>query len=304
MSRRSLTDCFFVVLTVVVIYTGVKGGERPLPAAPALEREQHQGGTVKGHFDEINIGKFDLVDGIAWPDGRRTVVYVVSKPIASSMLAGAACPATMARALAAVRDAGWVEVTIDASGKSDYFASGKPFGGSSRESEVGGRYWSITLKNVEGGATGTVKHKEKGSFDFSLPVASPKMKEVSESDRSQGRQADPSAPSPAQDAMTSAYRAAHAAAAAKDWTALLTAIGFDAAQAAAIRALEGINADLELFADRFLNPGAPGETDVRAGHGYVQAEGANSKGAKFINYYWFASCQGKPLLYSITENPQ
>ena len=42
---------------------------------------------VKGHIKEINIGEFDLVDGIAYPAmGGGTVVYVVSKPIASPML--------------------------------------------------------------------------------------------------------------------------------------------------------------------------------------------------------------------------
>lgn len=64
----------------------------------------------------------------------------------------------------------------------------------------------------------------------------------------------------------------------KDWNALLAAMGFDAAQVTAIRALEGIDADLEIFADRFLKPGAPGEIEVREGHGAVQGEGSNSKG--------------------------
>ena len=301
---RPLIASICVVAAVGVMYSRLTGGERPLPVEPALEREQRPARTVKGHFAEANIGKFDLVDGIAWPDGPRTVVYVVSKPIASGMLAGSACPATMARALTAVRNAGWVEVTIDPSGKSDYFASGTPFGGTSREKEVGGNYWSIALKNFPGAAAGTVTHKEKGSFEFSLFLTSPRVKEVSESDRSQGRQADAATSSPTQDAMTAAYRAAHDAALKKDWTALLTAIGFNAVQAPAIRALEGIDADLEVFADRFLKPGAPGETEVRAGHGVVQGEGVNSKGAKFINYYWFTTCQDQLILYSITENPQ
>ena len=130
------------------------------------------------------------------------------------------------------------------------------------------------------------------------------MKEVSENDRMQGRQADESAPSPTEKELTAAYTAAHAAAVKKDWNALLAAMGFDATQAKAIRALEGIDADLEIFADRFLKPGAAAEPDVRQGHGAVQGEGANSKGAKFINYYWFAPCQGKLVLYSVTENPQ
>ena len=103
-----------------------------LPQAPPLEEDKALG-SVKGRYAEINIGSFDLVDGIAWPaEGRGTVIYVTSKPIASSRLVRSSCPATMARALTAVRDAGWVEVTLDASGNSHYFASGTPYGGSSR----------------------------------------------------------------------------------------------------------------------------------------------------------------------------
>lgn len=302
-TSRPWTAALFVALSFAVVC----GRSTDEGLTPDLERGNpiQAPASVKGHFEEINIGKFDLVDGIARPvDGGRTVVYAVSKPIASATLASSPCPATMARALTAVRDAGWVEVTLESSGKSDYFGSGKPFGGSSREAEVGGNYWSSTLQKTDGRAAGTVKHKERGGFEFDLPLSSSKIKEVSENDRMQGRQADATSPSPTEEAMTAAYRAAHAAAMKKDWNAFLTAIGFDAAQVTAIRALEGIDADLEIFADRFLKPGAPGEIEAREGHGAVQGEGANSKGARFINYYWFAPCQGKLVLYSVSENPQ
>jgi hypothetical protein len=260
--------------------------------------------SVKGHFSEVNTGEFDLVDGIAYPQGDRTVVYVTSKPIASAQLTSSPCPATLARALVAVRDAGWVEVTLDKRGQSDYFGAGKPYGGSSREKEVGGNYWSSTLKLAGGRAAGQVKHKERGSFEFDLPLLAEKMTEVSENDRMNGRPADASSPTPAEQALTAAYRAAHAAAVKKDWAALLTAVGFDAALVAAIRTMPEIDAELELFADRFLRPGEDIEVEPRQGHGTVRAEGANSKGAKFVNYYWFAPCQGKLVLYSVTENPQ
>lgn len=38
---------------------------------------------VKGHHKEINIGEFDVVDGIAYPaiGGAGTVVWVTEKPI-------------------------------------------------------------------------------------------------------------------------------------------------------------------------------------------------------------------------------
>lgn len=268
---------------------------------------QGPGGTssVKGRFEEVNIGKFDLVEGIAWPtDGGGTVVYVVSKPIASSLLVSSPCPATMARALTAVRDAGWVEVTLDSSGKSDYFGSGKPYGGSSREAEVGGNYWSSTLRKSEGRAAGDVKHKERGGFEFDLPLSSPKVQEVSESDRTQGTHADPRTPSPTEQAMRTTYNTLLQAARKKDLGGFLAAQGFDTRQIAAIRGLKDIQADFAAFADRFLKPGTAGESEVREGHGYVGSEGVNSKGKKFINYYFFTPCEGKLVLYMIAENPQ
>ena len=104
--------------------------------------------------------------------------------------------------------------------------------------------------------------------------------------------------------MAAAYRTVREAALKKDLNGLLAAQGFDPKQIAAIRGLDGIDADLAVFADRFLKPGTAGEFENRGGHGGVRSEGANSKGAKFINYYWFAPCQGKLVLYSITLNPQ
>ena len=275
-----------------------------LPHAPPLEVDATRG-SVKGRFEETDIGRFPLVDGIAWPaEGRGTVIYVTSKPIASRMLARSSCPATMARALTAVRDAGWVEVTLDASGDSDYFGSGKPYGASSRQSGPAGRYWSSTLTVSGERVSGRVNHTDRGRFEFDLPLSHAKVQEISEDDRMQGIAAHPSAPAPSQQAMTEAYRAAHAAALKKDWNALIAALGFDAAQVNAIRALPDIDADLKAFANRFLTPGEVSESDSRAGHGLVGAEGKNGQGATFINYYWFAFCEAKLVLYTITENPQ
>ena len=52
---------------------------------------------VKGHFKDINIGDFDLVDGIAYPasGGAGTVVYLTSKPIASPLIAAICCAALL-----------------------------------------------------------------------------------------------------------------------------------------------------------------------------------------------------------------
>ena len=278
----------------------------PEPAASAPVKVSAGKAVVQGHIADANTGDFDLVDGIAWPAGsRHTVVYVVSKPIASSAIAASPCPMTMARALTVVRNAGWIELTMDPAGKSDYFGSGMAFGGSGRESEVGGNYWSSTLTKAAGRASGSVEHEgKKAAFEFDLPVSSPKAAEVSESDRMAGAQAGAGTPAPTAEAMVAAYRAAHAAALKKDWNGLLAAIGFNPKTTAAIRKLPGIDADLAVFADRFLKPGTPGETDVREGHGYVGGEGVNSKGAKYLNYYFWTTCEGKPILLMIGENPQ
>ena len=40
------------------------------------------------------------------------------------------------------------------------------------------------------------------------------------------------------------------------------------------------------------------------GYGAVAGEGVNSKGAKFINFYWFTPCEGRLVLTNIFENEQ
>jgi hypothetical protein len=140
---------------------------------------------VRGHLNEANTGDFDLVDGIAWTakGGAGTVVYATSKPIASAALAASPCPMTMARALTSIRDAGWVEITLDAKGKSKYFSAGTAFGGTGREEDVAnGYYWTSTLALESGRASGEVQHRDKGGFEFNLPVYQPRVTEVSETD--------------------------------------------------------------------------------------------------------------------------
>jgi len=260
---------------------------------------------VKGHYKEINIGEFDVVDGIAYTatGGAGTVVYVTDKPIASPMIAESSCPMTQARLLAAMRDAKYLEVTLD-HGTSKYFAAGTYFGGSSREQEVGGRYWSSRMKDDPDRAVGSVVHKREGRFDFDLPLSKPKVKEVSESDREQGNRYDSTAPKPSEQAVTAAYKAMHDAALKKNLKGVLASQGFDAKQIAAIRGLEGIDADFAVYADRFLVPSTPDEVSLKAGTGYVKVFGVNSKGQKFANYYHFAPCGDHLVLASIAENPQ
>ena len=259
---------------------------------------------VKGHFQEVNLGSFDVVDGIAYKSGAGTVVFVSSKPIASPMLASSPCPMTEARSLLELRDASFLEVTLDAAGQSRYFAAGKAFGGSSREEASGTRSWTSRLKAEAGRAKGSVKHESHGGFTFDLPVWTPSLPQLSQGEWMQGHRTIESAPRPTEQAVTAAYRAAHDAAVKKDWKALLAAVGLDEKTSTAVRGLDGIDSDLTVFADRFLQPGVPGEFTAQAGRAYVRAEGANSRGKKFANFYHFAPCGDRLLLVAIAENPQ
>ncbi len=261
---------------------------------------------VKGHFKEINLGEFDVVDGVAYPDpnGKGTVVYVTNKAIASPMIAGSACPMTQARALSQLRDASYLEVTL-AKGASKYFAAGRSFDGSSREEEVGGRYWQSRVKDDPDRAVGQVVHKQHGSFEFDLPVSKPLINEVSQGDWIHGTRADATAPRLDEQAVRAAYEAVHDAALKKDLKALLAAQGFDAKQVGAIRGLSGIDADVAVYSERFLSASAPIEFSAKPGTAYIRVEGVNAKGKKFANYYHFAPCaRGRLVLVNIAENPQ
>jgi len=263
---------------------------------------------VKGHYKEVNIGEFDVVDGIAYPDpgGRGTVIYVTSKPIASPMIAASACPMTHARALSQLRDASYLEVTLQ-KGASKYFAAGTSFGGSSREEEVGGHYWQSRVKDDPERAEGQVVHKRHGSFTFDLPMSHPLVNEASQGDWTHDPKArwDKTAPKPTQDAVAAAYKAVHDAAMKKDLKALLVAQGFDPKQVEAIRGLEAIDADLAVYSEHFLNAAEAPEYSLKPGTGYVRIAGTNAKGKKFANYYHFAPCRGDRLVLAfIAENPQ
>jgi hypothetical protein len=256
---------------------------------------------VKGHIKELNIGEFDLVDGIAYPStaGGGTVVYVASKPIASPMLVDSACPLTQARALAKLRNASFGEITLDAAGRSKYFSAGTPFGGSL--TDLTPRDWSSTLKTDASRAAGSVTHRQYGKYEFDLPLSNPKFDQISDGDRQQKRKLPATTPKPGAQAITAAYVALRDAALKKDFKATLSALGFDAKQSAAIRGMDGIDADFLVFADRFLTPGTPGDPWDKPGAGQVRGEGLKASGKKYFNDYYFDVCGDHLVLTYIVE---
>ena len=264
-------------------------------------------GTVSGHIEEANVGSYDLVDGVAFRSGGDVVVYVTSKPIASAALAGSACPMTLARSLALLRNASWAEVTLDKDGDSPYFAYGTQYEGQSRADDPAGTYVSSSLDVEDGRAEGGAKHSDYGRFTFDLPLLAPALSEPSQRDRFDNRIWAAGARTPTEAEAVAAYQTLRRAALAKDLDALLAAQGFTPAQIAAVRALPGIEADLAAHADRFLTPGdlSP-EDEVQLDRGYAQlaAIGKTSKGAPFFNTYELAPCGEALVLVGIYLNPQ
>jgi len=257
---------------------------------------------VKGHVKEVNIGEFDLVDGIAYAaqGGGGTVVYVASRPIASPLLVDSACPLAQARAMATLRKANYAEVTLDAKGKSRYFAAGTPSDGSL--TDLSPRGWTSALKAEAGKAAGNVVHRNYGRFEFDLPLSHPTADELSYGDRQKERKLAATTPKPTEQAVIAAYVALRDAVHRKDMKATLSAMGFDAKQVAAIRGMEGIDADFAGFTGRFLTPGTPTEPWARAGEGQVIGEGTRANNSKkYRNGYYFDLCGDKLVLTGISE---
>lgn len=257
---------------------------------------------VKGHIKEVNIGEFDLVDGVAYvaQGGAGTVVYVASRPIASPMLVDSACPLSQARALSTLRKASYAEVTLDAKGRSRYFAAGTPSNGSL--TDLSPRGWTSALKADAGKAAGNVAHRHYGRFEFDLPLSHPSVDEMSYGDRQQERKPPATTPKPTEKAVIAAYVALRDAVHRKDMKATLSAMGFDAKQVAAIRGMDGIDADFAGFTHRFLAPGTPGEPWTRPGAGQVRGEGTRaSSSKKYFNDYYFDLCGDRLVLTGISE---
>ena len=310
-SRSSLVILFGSLAVAASACGAPAATPAPAGGAPAAEAEAPPAAysyppPVSGHFEEINTGSFDLVDGIAYPasDGSGTVVWVASEPIASPLVTASACPMTEARALAVLRDASYVEVTLDARGRSSYFGYGTVFAGQSRESDSGGS-WRIDAGGAAGARlAGKVRHRDHGNFEFDLAIARPTVTQVSENDRMQGRRTATDLATPAEEKLVAAYEAVRKAARTRDLKALLEAQGFAPETVRAVRGLAGIEPDFVAFADRFFEPGTAEEPSVDAGYGGVGAHGTNAKGEAFFNWYEFAPCGDRLVLTSIGLNPQ
>jgi hypothetical protein len=257
---------------------------------------------VKGHVKEVNIGEFDLVDGIAYPSstGAGTVVFVASRPIASPMLVDSACPLWQARSMSTLRKAKYAEVTLDASGRSRYFAAGTPSEGSL--TDLSPRAWTSTLKTDAGKVAGNVVHRRYGRFEFDLPLSHPSVDERSYGDIQKERKLAATTPKPSEKAVIAAYVALRDAVHRKDLKATLSAMGFDAKQVAAIRGMDGIDTDFGVFTHRFLAPGTPGEPWTSSGSGQVRGEGTRANGSKkYFNDYYFDLCGDRLVLTGLSE---
>lgn len=242
---------------------------------------------VKGVIDEVNVGTFELVDGLAYPaaDGSGTVVYATSKSIASPVLGKSKCPRLFAESLAQLRDSGFAEVTLDAEGRSPYFGWGHAYGGTGKS--LSPNDWTTTVDVAGDRISGSARHRDYGDFTFDLPMLA----------------AQPVAAESEDSAATIAvYERIRAAARAGDLKGVLAAQGFDDASIAAIRGLPGIDFDLGEFARRFLEPGTPKEGSVYPSSFYV--DGKKSDGSRWWNYYGFQKCGDALVLVSVREDGQ
>ncbi|MFN7940708.1 MAG: hypothetical protein U0X73_03870 [Thermoanaerobaculia bacterium] len=285
---------------------GAPGASSGAKAAPPAPEPYSYPPPVSGHYSEVNTGDFDLVDGLATPnEGGGYVVLATSKPIGSPLLAGSACPRIEARSLIVLRDAAWLEAPTDAKGKSAYFASGTIFNGQSYEENVGGGYWKIDVRESgDHRVAGQVRYSDRGGYRFDLPLYAARVPEVSEGERVHGRQAAGDVGTPDAARARALYEKLRDAARARDLGAFLAAQGFSDPAIRSLRGLAGIEADFAALADRFLSPGEPGESNLQPGLAGIGAEGTNSKGEKFINYYELAPCGDRLVLVGIGENPQ
>jgi hypothetical protein len=110
----------------------------PKPPAPKVAEQvpaYTYGAPVKGHYKEINLGEFDVVDGVAYPAPNGTACRLHHREADRVSRSRLGMPMTLARSHAPSRFA-LSRVTLD-KGVSKYYAAGSAFSGSSYETEVG-----------------------------------------------------------------------------------------------------------------------------------------------------------------------
>lgn len=294
MKRPAMTNPVYALLFLGLAACNQSGSDsspaKPV-AAPAAVPPYTYPAPVKGKYSEPNSGKFDLVDGVAYAADKDTVVYVTEKPIASPVLSGSACAPTQARAMALLRNSGYIRVKLNAAGNPNYYEAGTVQGGT-RIDRAGRTAKASGGKPKDGRVAGSISDQGHGKFEFDLPVVA---------------DAANAGAQPTKDQLFAAYKAVRAAAVKKDLKALLAAQGFDAKQIEKIRGLDAIDADAAAHANLFLEPGAPEEMTTAPsipGAFGVGAKGTNPKGAKFFNFYWFVPCGDKFLLVKVADNPQ
>jgi hypothetical protein len=278
---------------------------QPPSAPPALEapRSTTYPRLVTGAYEEVDVGRFELVDGIAYRTaaGGRTVMFTASRTIASPVLARSACPAVHAQALALLRHASHVELTIEADGRPVTVATGTREGISSR---AAGKEVRVTLRPHDATRiTGALTYPRHAELTFDLPVWAPRIPQVTQAELIDGFDGPPGAAVPSEQAVRSAYDAIRTAAAHRKLAAWLRTQGFDSDQAAAIRGLPEVERDFADHVTAFLTPGAPDTVWVSAGAGAVEAEGSNEKGVRYRTGYYFLSCGQQLVLVRIAGSP-
>jgi hypothetical protein len=269
--------------------------------------------SVSGHVEETNVGRFDLVDGLAYrkSEGGGTVIVATSKAIvAPAALAQSPCPATYARALTLLRGASHVEVSVGGTGSPEGIAIGAPDGSSAF---AGGLELGLTLDvRNDTRIAGRVARRVSGSryrsryeqiLTFDLPVWTPGEAQMREIDFVDGIKGPDDAATPTEEAVRHAYSVVRTSAADRNLNAWLQAQGFDASQSAAIRAIPGIRKDFATLAEQFLTPGTPDQIWVRPGIAGVEAEGTNGKGEKYRTGYYFLTCRTQLVLVRVAGSP-
>ncbi len=260
------------------------------PAAAAGRGAEARRPLVKGHYDEVDVGSFDLVDGIAYAVNGGAKLHLVSKPIASSVLVATPCALAHVHSLELLRNGGYLDMTLDSRGRCRAFAAGQVMGGSL----AGGsprRSWDVSGGKVENGrVAGRASQAGHARLDFDIPLVTLPANDVRRT--------------PSEEELRNAYAAVRRAALARDLKGLLETQAFDPPAIEAAAALPGIGADMAVFASRFLDPGSPEEPTLEPGMARIGARGRNPAGKPFVDYYTFEPCGDALVLVDIGENPQ